>query len=77
MKDDCNFLNLIYLPSKYPVGSALPDYEPDEKVCQEAINIAEKVLEFVDQFLGQSCYSGKGGAFPRAYHSIVICQKHD
>ena len=54
MKDDCDFLNSIYLPSKYPVGSALPEYEPDEKVCQEAINIAEKMMESVKQFLGQS-----------------------
>lgn len=29
--DDCDFLNSIYLPSKYPLGSVLADYEPDEK----------------------------------------------
>jgi HEPN domain-containing protein len=42
--DDCDFLNSIYLPSKYPVGSALPDYEPDDEICRDAINIAEKAL---------------------------------
>ncbi len=42
--DDCDFLNSIYLPSKYPVGSVLADYDPDEKLCQNAIRIAEKVL---------------------------------
>ena len=42
--DDCDFLNSIYLPSKYPVGSVLADYEPDETICREAISIAERAL---------------------------------
>ena len=52
--DDCDFLNSIYLPSKYPVGSALPEYDPDEKICQDAINIAEKVLKSVNLFFGRT-----------------------
>lgn len=50
--DDCDFLNSIYLPSKYPVGSALADYEPDEKICQDAIKIAEKALLSVNELFG-------------------------
>ena len=50
--DDCDFLNSIYLPSKYPVGSVLAEYEPDAIICQDAINIAEKVLKSVKQFFG-------------------------
>lgn len=46
--DECDFLNSIYLPSKYPLGSILADYEPDEKVCRSGINIAEKVVQFAD-----------------------------
>ena len=49
--DACDFLNTIYLPSKYPIGSVLAEYEPDEKVCQDAITIAEKVFESVQHFL--------------------------
>ena len=49
--DDCDFLNSIYLPSKYPVGSALADYEPDEEVCQNAIEIAMNTLAAVKQIL--------------------------
>ena len=49
--DDCDFLNSIYLPSKYPIGSALADYEPDESICQEAIKLAEKTLVSVDALL--------------------------
>ena len=49
--DDCDFLNSIYLPSKYPVGSALADYDPDETVCQDAIKLAEKTLVSVKAIL--------------------------
>ena len=50
--DDCDFLNSIYLPSKYPVGSVLADYEPDETICREAITIAEKALAATKQLIG-------------------------
>ena len=31
--DDCDLLDSIYLPSKYPFGSALPDFEPNRAIC--------------------------------------------
>ena len=49
--DDCDFLNSIYLPSKYPVGSVLADYEPDEEICQNAIEIAKKTLASIKEIL--------------------------
>ena len=49
--DECDFLNSIYLPSKYPVGNALAAYEPDKRVCQEAIAIAEKALLSTTQLI--------------------------
>ncbi|WP_339133669.1 MAG: HEPN domain-containing protein [Candidatus Electrothrix sp. GW3-4] len=52
--DDCDFLNSIYLPSKYPVGSVLADYEPDEMICREGITIAEKALVSAKQLVGES-----------------------
>ena len=49
--DECDLLNSIYIPSKYPVGGALPDYDPEYIVCNEVISIAEKVYSNVlDQF---------------------------
>ncbi len=50
--DDCDFLNSIYLPSKYPMSSVLADYEPDERICQDGIGIAEKALESVKHIVG-------------------------
>lgn len=30
--DQCDLLDSIYLPSKYPIASALPDFYPDEDI---------------------------------------------
>ncbi len=48
--EGCDFLNSIYLPSKYPIGSVIPDYNPDESVCKEALTIA---LNASKSILGQ------------------------
>jgi HEPN domain-containing protein len=42
-EQDCILLDSIYMPSKYPFGSALPDFNPDEEIGRECIQIAEKV----------------------------------
>ena len=40
-------LDSIYLPSKYPLGAVLPDFEPDDQTCKDCIAIAESVRESV------------------------------
>jgi len=49
--EDCDFLNSIYLPSKYPLGSVIPNYEPDESICRQAVNIATNVSKSVSKLL--------------------------
>lgn len=44
--------NLAAICSKYPVGSALPDFNPDEALCHDAILIASNVFMFAKQLLG-------------------------
>ena len=44
-EDECDFIDAIYLPSRYPIGSALPDFEPDKALCRKCIAIAERVIE--------------------------------
>ena len=39
-------------PSKYPLGSVIPDYDPDEDVCKKAIKIAANVNDSVSTLLG-------------------------
>lgn len=46
-EEECELLDSIYLPSKYPLGSILPDFEPDEQICKSCIAITERVKESV------------------------------
>lgn len=41
--DDIDLLDSIYLPSKYPAFSVLPRFVPDESVCRQCLDIAEKI----------------------------------
>jgi len=50
-EDDCDLIDSIYLPTKYPIGSALPDFFPDEKIAKKCLSIAESVLEEVRKVL--------------------------
>jgi len=33
--EDCDLLDSIYIPSKYPTQSVLPDFEPDQQISQQ------------------------------------------
>ena len=50
-EEDCEFLDSIYLPSKYPITSVLPYYQPDLEICNRGISIAKSVLKFVQSIL--------------------------
>lgn len=43
-EDDCDLLDSIYLPSKYPLDGVLPDFEPDTELCSRCVMLAEEVL---------------------------------
>lgn len=47
VEEERELLDSIYLPSKYPLASILPDFEPDEQTCENCIAIAERVRESV------------------------------
>ena len=49
--ENCYFLNSIYLPSKYPIGSVIPDFDPDEAICNQAVNIAIDVNISISKLL--------------------------
>ena len=46
-EDDMDLIDSIYLSSKYPLGSVLPDFEPDNIICKTCINIAINIKEDV------------------------------
>ena len=47
-EEDCDLLDTIYLPSKYPLGDILPDFSPDRELCQRCLVIAEMVIKKVN-----------------------------
>ena len=50
-EDECDFIDSIYLPTKYPIGSALPSFYPDNEICQNSISLAERVIKEVKKLL--------------------------
>jgi len=50
----CDLLDSIYLPSKYPLGSVLPDFQPDADTAQRCLDIANRVLQFATGSIEQS-----------------------
>jgi len=42
--NDSALLDAIYLPSKYPLGSVLPDFEPDRAIAERCLSLAKETL---------------------------------
>ena len=52
-EDDSDFFDSIYLPSKYPVLSVIPDFVPDYKICNYAINIGNEIYSAVIEIINK------------------------
>ncbi|KIM11770.1 MAG: DNA-binding protein [Sulfurovum sp. FS08-3] len=50
-EDEIDLMDSIYLVSKYPLGSVLPDFSPDETICYECLDIARRVGESIKELL--------------------------
>jgi HEPN domain-containing protein len=46
-EDDAELLDTIYLPSKYPLGSVLPNFEPDAEMARRCLTIANHAVSSV------------------------------
>ncbi|MEA3360488.1 MAG: HEPN domain-containing protein [Thermodesulfobacteriota bacterium] len=49
-KEESDLLDSIYLPSKYPLGSVLPDFEPDMEICIKCMSIAERTKVSIEKY---------------------------
>ena len=49
--EECDFMDSLYLPSKYPISSVLPNYEPNHELCSKSISIAKRVLEQTEKIV--------------------------
>jgi len=52
-QEEMDLLDAIYMPSKYPDYSALPDAGADEGMCREASGIARKVRQDIRGAMGE------------------------
>ena len=41
--EECALLDAIYLPSKYPLASVLPDGPPTVGICERCLELADRV----------------------------------
>lgn len=49
--DEMDLMDAIYLPSKYPIYSALPNALPEPEICRDALKFAEKVQASISGIL--------------------------
>jgi len=49
--DEIDLIDSIYMPARYPLGSALPHFEPDQATCQRCLRIAERLRNWTDDLL--------------------------
>jgi len=50
-EDDIDLIDSIYLTSKYPLGSVLPNFEPDKTICIKCIDIATTIENDIKYYL--------------------------
>ncbi len=51
-EDECELIDSIYISSKYPMGSVLPDFEPEESICGDCLRIGERVYDAIIEAIG-------------------------
>ena len=44
-EEDCDLFDAVYMPSRYPIFSVLPDAMPDRETCEKCVRIACRVGE--------------------------------
>ncbi|HUV63350.1 MAG TPA: HEPN domain-containing protein [Sedimentisphaerales bacterium] len=49
-----DLIDSIYLPSKYPIGGILPDFEPDIQICRQCVAIAQRLRDSISHLLSRA-----------------------
>ena len=52
-EDERDLIDSIYLPSKYPIGGVLAEFEPDRPTCEQCIAVAERVKGSITDLLSR------------------------
>jgi HEPN domain-containing protein len=67
-EDEADLLNTIYLPSKYPLGSVLPAFEPDAQTAEHCLAIVDRVMR--DDAAVITFPKDEGALHPRYYPAL-------
>jgi len=51
LEEDIDLIDSIYLTSKYPFGSVLAEFEPDESICKKCIDIAKNIKKDISEYI--------------------------
>lgn len=51
--EECDLLDAIYIPSKYPVYGILPEQLADFEVCAQCVLVADRVIKSAREALGE------------------------
>lgn len=60
-QEDAELLDAIYVPSKYPLGSALPDFTPDKKLGTKCLDIGEQARRSAKRYFSAQKSARKCG----------------
>ncbi len=50
-EDDIDLIDSIFMPARYPLGSALPSFDPDQAICEQCLRIIERIRNWTDEIL--------------------------
>jgi len=49
--EECDLIDSIFVPSKYPAYGVLPDSPPDQGICERCLDISTRIRTSVDSIL--------------------------
>jgi HEPN domain-containing protein len=49
--DEIDLIDSIYMPARYPVGSVLPLFEPNQTICEQCLQIVQRIRTWAENDL--------------------------
>ena len=56
--DEIDLIDSIYMPARYPVGSVLPLFEPDQAICDQCLRIVRRIHLWAETALADEGANG-------------------
>jgi HEPN domain-containing protein len=52
--DEIDLIDSIYMPARYPVGSVLPLFEPNQTICEQCLQIVQRIRTWAESTLNDT-----------------------